>query len=60
MLNKLIRLGILFYATRPAAKSKVLIIDQAGVAELADARDLKSSRKKKGLFPLSPAVPATY
>ena len=40
--KKLIRLGILLYATRPAAKSKVLIIDQAGVAELADARDLKS------------------
>jgi hypothetical protein len=32
----------------------------AGVAELGDARDLKSSRKKNGLFPLSPAVPATY
>jgi hypothetical protein len=32
----------------------------AGVAELADARNLKSSRKKNGLFPLSPIVPATY
>jgi hypothetical protein len=36
------------------------VMNPAGVAEVADARDLKSSGKKKGLFPLSPIVPATY
>jgi hypothetical protein len=28
--------------------------------KFADARDLKSSRKENGLFPLSLALPATY
>jgi hypothetical protein len=37
-----------------------IFIGPAEVAELADARDLKSSRKKKGLFRLIPTLPATY
>jgi hypothetical protein len=35
-------------------------IISAEVAELADARDLKSSRKKNGLIPLSTVLPSTY